>query len=56
MKVPRLPGSPGRCPSRVWWGSAPPSSSKCSTAPRWIAWYNQRRLHSATDYLSPLAA
>ena len=22
---------------------------------RWIAWYNQRRLHSANDYLPPLA-
>jgi putative transposase len=21
---------------------------------RWIAWYNQRRLHSANDYLPPL--
>ena len=21
----------------------------------WIAWYNQRRLHSANDYLPPLA-
>jgi hypothetical protein len=22
---------------------------------RWIAWYNQRRLHYANDYLPPLA-